>query len=50
MLPVNGKPKLAIANEEVVIAAWLLSTLLPLKPGICTIRFVSVVNAPSDVC
>jgi hypothetical protein len=44
ILPVNGIPKLVIANEEVVAAAWLLSP----KPGICVIAFENVVIAPSD--
>jgi hypothetical protein len=46
MLPVNGIPKLVIANEEVAVAvAWLLSPI----PGICIIiAFESVVIAPSD--
>ena len=47
MLPVNGIPKLVIANDEAVAAAWLLSTLV--IPGICiVIAFESVVIAPSD--
>ena len=42
ILPVNGMPKLVIANEEeAVAAAWLLSP----KPGICIIAFESVVIA-----
>jgi hypothetical protein len=49
MLPVNGMPKLVIANEEAIAAVWLLSILLlPLKPGICVIRLASIVSAPSD--
>jgi hypothetical protein len=50
ILPVNGIPKLVIANEEAVAAAWLLSPLLiPLILGICIIsRFDNVVIVPSD--
>jgi hypothetical protein len=47
ILPVNGIPKLVIANEEAVAAAWLLSPLL-IIPGICVIAFESVVIAFSD--
>jgi hypothetical protein len=36
ILPVNGIPKLLIANEAVA-AAMLLSPLLPLIPRICII-------------
>jgi hypothetical protein len=43
ILPERGIPKLVIANDEAV-AVWLLS----LMPGICVIRFESVVIAPSD--
>lgn len=45
MLPVNGIPKLVIANEDAVVAAWPSP---PLIPGICVIAFESVVIAPSD--
>ena len=34
ILPVNGIPKLVIANEEAVAAAWISP---PLIPGICII-------------
>jgi hypothetical protein len=44
ILPVNGIPKLVIANEAVT--AWLLSILL--IPGICVLKFARVVIAPSD--
>jgi hypothetical protein len=45
ILPVRGIPKLVIANQETVAAAWLLSP----KPGICIIiAFESVVIVPSD--
>ena len=45
ILPVNGIPKLVIANEEAVVAAWLLSP----KPTICIIiAFEIVVIASSD--
>ena len=44
ILPVNGIPKLVIANEEAVVAAWLSP---PLIIGICIVRFASVVIAPS---
>jgi hypothetical protein len=44
ILPVRGIPKLVIANEEAVAAAWLS----PLIIGICIVRFESVVIAPSD--
>ena len=47
ILPVNGIPKLVIANEEVVAAAWA-STLPVLIPGICIVRFATVARAPSD--
>ena len=47
MLPVNGIPKLVIANEEAV-AAWTSPLLPPPIPGICVIVFESVVIAPSD--
>jgi hypothetical protein len=47
ILPVNGIPKVVIANEEAVAAAWP-STLLRLIPGICIIRFDNVVITPSD--
>jgi hypothetical protein len=45
ILPVNGIPKLVIANEEVVAAAWPSPLLIP---GICIIAFESVVIASSD--
>jgi hypothetical protein len=50
ILPVRGIPKLVIANEEAVAAAWLLSPLLiPLIAGICIIiAFEIVVVASSD--
>src|SRR5919107_5618453 len=48
ILPVNGIPKLVIANEEAVAAAWLSLTVPPLIIGICIVRFASVVIAPSD--
>jgi hypothetical protein len=46
ILPVNGIPKLVIANEEETVAAvWLLSP----KSGICIIiAFESVVIVPSE--
>src|SRR5215212_8832444 len=49
ILSVSGIPKLVIANEEeaVTVAAWLLSILVMLVPGICVIAFESVVIAPS---
>jgi hypothetical protein len=38
LLPVNGMPKLVIANKEAAAAAWLLSSPPPpLIPGICII-------------
>jgi hypothetical protein len=46
ILPVNGIPKLDIANEEAVAAAW--PSLVLLTPGICIVKFESVVIAPSD--
>ena len=50
ILLVNGILKLVIANEEAV-AAWTSQPPLPLLiPGICIIRFVSVVSIPSDTC
>jgi hypothetical protein len=45
ILPVNGIPKLVIANDEAVAAAWPSPLLIP---GICIVIFASVVNAPSD--
>jgi hypothetical protein len=48
ILPVNGIPKFVIANEAAADCPW--SLLLLLIPGICIIRFVSVVSAPSDTC
>jgi hypothetical protein len=48
ILPVNGIPKLIVANEAVA-AVWA-STLLTLIPGICIVRLESVVIAPSDIC
>jgi hypothetical protein len=45
ILPVNGIPKLVIANEEAVAATTWPS---PLIPGICISTFESVVIAPSD--
>jgi hypothetical protein len=49
ILPVNGIPKLVIANDEAVAAAAWPSPLL--IPGICIIIvFESVVIAPSDMC
>jgi hypothetical protein len=51
ILPVNGIPKLVIANEnEVVVAAaaWP-SILLPLLiRRISIVRFATVVSAPSE--
>jgi hypothetical protein len=41
-------PKLVIANEEAVAAAWLLSILL--IPGICILKFARVVIVSSDTC
>jgi hypothetical protein len=42
--------KLVFANEETVAAA-LLSSLLPvLIPGICIVRFESIVIVCSDIC
>jgi hypothetical protein len=50
MLPVNGMPKLVIANEAVA-AAWPSILLVPsLIPGICVIAFETVVIVPSDTC
>ena len=46
MLPVNGMPKLVIANEEAVAEPWPISILL--IPGICVIVFEIVVIVPSD--
>jgi hypothetical protein len=48
ILPVNGIPKLVIADneEDAVAVAWLLSP----KPGIYVIAFESVVIVPSDTC
>jgi hypothetical protein len=43
ILPVNGIPKLVVANEEAVTAAWLSLTVPPLIIGICIVRFASVV-------
>jgi hypothetical protein len=43
---VRGIPKFVIANEEAVAAAW--TSLVPLIPGICIVRFESVVIAASD--
>jgi hypothetical protein len=50
ILPVRGIPKLVIATEAA--AAWTSPVLLlPLLiPGICIVRFESVVIAPSDTC
>ena len=48
ILPVRGIPKLVIANEEAVAAAWLSFTVPPLIIGICIVRFASVVIVPSD--
>jgi hypothetical protein len=46
ILPVNGIPKLVIANDEAIAAAWPSPTLLlPLIPGICVVTLASVVNA-----
>jgi hypothetical protein len=51
ILPVNGIPKLVIANEEAVAAAGPLSELPTLIPGICIIiAFERVVIAPSYTC
>ena len=47
ILPVNGIPKLVIDNSEAVAAAWLLSILLTLIPGICITAVESVVIVPS---
>ena len=47
ILPVNGIPKLVIANEAAA-AAWLSLTVPPLIIGICIVRFASVVIAPSE--
>jgi hypothetical protein len=44
---VKGIPKLVIANEEAVAAVWPSALLL--IPGICVIRFDSVVIACSDL-
>ena len=44
ILPVNGIPRLVIANDEAVEAAWLS----PLIPGICIIAFDTAVIAFSD--
>jgi hypothetical protein len=49
ILPVNGIPKLVIANEEAVAVAWI-SLLELLIPVICIIAFVSIVIASSDTC
>ena len=47
ILPVNGIPKLVIANNEDAVAAAAWPS--PLIPGICVmIAFESVVIAPSD--
>jgi hypothetical protein len=45
ILPVNGIPKLVIANDEAVAAAWPSALI----PGIYVITFESVVIAPSDL-
>jgi hypothetical protein len=47
ILPVNGIPKLVIANEEAVEAAVWPSTLLPV---ICITVFETDVIKPSDIC
>jgi hypothetical protein len=48
ILPVNGMPKLVIANEAVV-AAWASPPLPPLISVMCIIiAFESVVIAPSE--
>jgi hypothetical protein len=47
ILPVNGIPKLVIANEEAVAATW--PSLVPLISGICIVRFEIVVIASSDI-
>jgi hypothetical protein len=39
-------PKLVIGDEEAVAAAAWASP--PLIPGICIVRFATVVSAPSD--
>jgi hypothetical protein len=49
ILPVNGIPKLVMANEEAVAVAWI-SLLELLIPVICIIAFVSIVIASSDTC
>ena len=49
ILPVNGIPKLVIANEEAVAVAWI-SLLELLIPVICIFAFVSIVIASSDTC
>jgi hypothetical protein len=49
ILPVNGIPKLVMANEEAVAVAWI-SLLELLIPVICIIAFVNIVIASSDTC
>jgi hypothetical protein len=46
ILPVRGIPMLFIANEDAVAAAWPSSVI----PGICIVRFATVVSAPSQTC
>jgi hypothetical protein len=48
ILLVNGMPKFDIIANEEAVAVWIPSTLLPLIPGICIVRFESVVIAASD--
>jgi hypothetical protein len=49
LLPVNGIPRLVIANEDAVAAAAWPSPLLPLLiPRICISTFESVVITPSE--
>jgi hypothetical protein len=50
ILPVRGIPKLVIAKEDAVAAVWISPSLPLLIPGICIVRFESVVIAPSDIC
>ena len=46
ILPVRGMPKLVIATEAA--AVWTAPPLPLLIPGICVVRFESIVIAPSD--
>ena len=47
ILPVSGIPKPVITTEA-ASAVWTAPPLPLLIPGICVVRFESVVIAPSD--